>query len=118
VKHSRSQEVWTRSEDLQNWVTSCPPSLRIFVVMLILTVIGARAPQLGAESVTSGDIVGLVTDPSGAVLPNASVTLKSDEEGKTQAQSTNARGVYTGSPCCPQVVTQSRSLPPDSSQRT
>src|SRR5882762_2166922 len=33
-------------------------------------------------------------DPSGSVLTNASLTLKSQENGSTQAQSTNSRGVY------------------------
>lgn len=107
MKHSRSQEVWNRSEDLRGWVTSCPPSLRIFVVMLILTVIVAGTPQLGAQSVTSGDIVGTVSDPSGAVLPNVSVTLKSDEEGKIQIQSSNARGVYRFSLLAPGSYTVS-----------
>jgi hypothetical protein len=30
--------------------------------MLVLTVLVGSAPQLGAQSVTSGDIVGVVTD--------------------------------------------------------
>lgn len=46
--------------------------------MLLLTVLVGSALQLKAQSVTSGDIVGVVADPSGAVLPNVSVTLKSD----------------------------------------
>ena len=50
--------------------------------------------HLVAQSVTSGDIVGVVTDPSGAVMANASVTVKSQENGRTQAQSTNSRGAY------------------------
>jgi len=62
--------------------------------MLILTVLVGIPAHLGAQSVTSGDIVGLVTDPSGAVVSNASVTLKSQENGSTQAQSTNSRGGY------------------------
>ena len=60
--------------------------------MLILTVLVGIPAHLGAQSVTSGDIVGLVTDPSGAVVSNASVTLKSQENGSTQAQPTNSRG--------------------------
>ena len=35
--------------------------------MLILTVLVGIPAHLGGQSVTSGDIVGLVTDPSGAV---------------------------------------------------
>jgi hypothetical protein len=64
------------------------------VALSILAVLVGTAPKLGAQSVTSGDIAGLVTDPSGAVLTNASVTLKSQENGSTQVQSTNSRGVY------------------------
>ena len=60
----------------------------ILVLSLILSVAGGS--ELRAQSVTSGDIVGVVTDPSGAVLPNTSVTLKSQENGSTQTQSTTA----------------------------
>jgi carboxypeptidase family protein len=94
VKYSRLQEPRTRSEDLQNWPALRWPSLRILLVMLILIVVVENAPQLAAQSVTSGDIVGVVADPSGAVLPNVTVTMKSDETGNTQIQSTNAHGVY------------------------
>lgn len=62
--------------------------------MLALILLVGGASQLVAQSVSSGDIVGVVTDPSGAVLSNASVTLKSQENGSTQAQSTNSRGMY------------------------
>jgi len=62
--------------------------------MLFLIFLVGGASQLAAQSVTSGDLVGLVTDSSGAILPDASVTLKSQENGSTQAQSTNSRGVY------------------------
>src|SRR5438132_12610533 len=62
--------------------------------MLILTVLVGIRVQLCAQSVTSGDIVGLVTDPSGAVVSTASVTLKSQDNGSTQAHSPNSRAVY------------------------
>jgi Carboxypeptidase regulatory-like domain/TonB dependent receptor len=94
MKFSRVCELRTGSRDQQRGPDVWSPSLRILVVMLILTVLGATPAKLGAQSVTSGDIVGLVTDPSGAVLTNASVTLKSQENGSTQVQSTNSRGVY------------------------
>ena len=64
----------------------------VLVLSLILSVAGGS--ELRAQSVTSGDIVGVVTDPSGGVLPNTSVTLKSQENGSTQTESTNARGAY------------------------
>jgi Carboxypeptidase regulatory-like domain len=46
------------------------------------------------QSFTTGDITGTVTDPSGAVLPNVEVTLKSLDKGFTQATNSNAQGQY------------------------
>jgi hypothetical protein len=51
--------------------------------------------------------VGLVTDPSGAVLPNANVSLKNQENGSAQTQSTNSRGVYRFSLLPPGLYTVS-----------
>ena len=61
------------------------------VVLLLMTT--AVAPML-SQSIATGDIAGVVTDPSGAVIPNATVTLKSDESGTTQIRLTNANGLY------------------------
>ena len=84
VKFSRVTELRTRGRDQQRGPAFLSPSLRVWVVMLILTALAGTPAQLGAQSVTSGDIVGVVTDPSGAILTNANVTLKSLENGSTQ----------------------------------
>jgi Carboxypeptidase regulatory-like domain/TonB dependent receptor len=94
VKFSRVSACLTKSGNLQRWPAFWLFSLRVSVIMLSLILLVGGTSQLVAQSVTSGDIVGLVTDPSGAVLANASVTLKSQENGSTQAQSTNSRGAY------------------------
>jgi hypothetical protein len=73
--------------------------------MLFLIVLAGSASQLVAQSVTSGDIVGAVSDPSGAVLPHVQVTLKSDEKGNTQVQSTNDHGSYRFSLLAPGTYT-------------
>jgi outer membrane receptor protein involved in Fe transport len=47
-----------------------------------------------SQSITSGDISGVVTDPSGAVVPNAKVTAVSDATGETHTTTSNGQGVY------------------------
>ncbi len=47
-----------------------------------------------AQSITSGDIAGIVTDPSGAVVPNAKVTATNNNTGSAHTASTNGEGFY------------------------
>jgi hypothetical protein len=44
---------------------------------------------------TFGQITGLVTDPSGAVVVGAPVTVTNPQTGFTRAETTNASGIYT-----------------------
>jgi hypothetical protein len=62
-----------------------------FVLIVAIT---ALCTPVFAQSLISGDIAGTVTDPSGAVMPNVSVTLKSTDTGATQTSTTNQAGVY------------------------
>jgi hypothetical protein len=47
-----------------------------------------------SQSLTSGDITGVVTDPSGAAIPNAAVTVKNNATGASQTHNTNDQGNY------------------------
>ena len=47
-----------------------------------------------AQSLTSGDVTGTITDPSGAALPNAAVTMKSNDTGQTRSTTSNSTGAY------------------------
>src|ERR1700756_2076521 len=47
-----------------------------------------------AQSLTSGDITGVVTDPSGAVISGANVTLPDNATNAKQTQTTNGQGAY------------------------
>src|SRR6185437_4243937 len=49
---------------------------------------------LNAQSTTSGDIAGSVTDPSGASIPDATVTIKNNGTGATNTATTNGTGGY------------------------
>jgi hypothetical protein len=46
------------------------------------------------QSLISGDVAGTVTDPSGAIVPNATVTLRNTGTGETQNATTNSTGAY------------------------
>jgi hypothetical protein len=67
--------------------------------------------MLLAQSTTTGAISGIVTDPTGAVLPGISVNMKSTERGFTQVAKTNAQGFYQFSLVEPGVYTITISAP-------
>src|SRR5215471_3724816 len=47
-----------------------------------------------AQNLTNGGVTGTVTDPSGAVVANANVTLKNRATGAIQTTHTNSTGLY------------------------
>jgi hypothetical protein len=63
------------------------------VLVVLLAVCVATAPMFG-QSLTTGNINGTVTDPSHAVVPNATVNLKDLDNGSTASAATNANGTY------------------------
>jgi hypothetical protein len=63
-------------------------------VFALLVVLSLSSTRLMAQTATSGDIAGTVTDPSGATIPGAKVTLKDEAKGNTQESTTNKDGVY------------------------
>jgi hypothetical protein len=67
----------------------------IKVFCLAVLAIGLISAMPGfAQSITSGDIAGVLTDPSGAVVPNAKVTATSDATGEAHNATTNGEGAY------------------------
>jgi len=63
-------------------------------LITLLLVASLMAPAAFGQSLISGDITGTVTDPSHAVVPNATVELKSLDTGSTQTAVTNGTGFY------------------------
>src|SRR5580692_4540607 len=63
-------------------------------MLFLLLLAAAIAPSLMAQSLVSGDLAGTVTDPSGAVLPNAALTVKSAATGAVRSATTDASGAY------------------------
>jgi Carboxypeptidase regulatory-like domain len=46
------------------------------------------------QTTTSGELTGVVSDPTGAVVPDANVAIRDTTKGTTQATKTDTRGVY------------------------
>jgi hypothetical protein len=59
-----------------------------------LCLFAALSVQSFGQSITSGDVTGSVTDPSGAVVPNAAITLMNVSTNAVQKSTTNAEGTY------------------------
>ena len=62
--------------------------------MLFAATILCLAVSGFAQSTNSGDLRGTVTDPTGAVVPGAKVTLVNTETGVTTELTTNDAGIY------------------------
>src|SRR3984885_4494911 len=70
-----------------------------FLLGMALTVSGAicvlSTPTiLCAQSTTSGDIAGVITDASGAVVPNAKIVVTNSDTGFTQTLTSGSNGGY------------------------
>ena len=66
------------------------PRLSVALCLATLTVIGSS--YVGAQSASTGAIVGTVADPSGGVVLGATVTLRNDATGLTRTTVTDDRG--------------------------
>ncbi len=62
----------------------------LFLALLVLTMISSAPAQ-----VLTGTLTGTVSDPTDAVVPNASVTAVDVNSGKVYKANTDAAGVYT-----------------------
>src|SRR5271165_2517288 len=80
-------------------------------ILGLLVIFAVMAPSLMAQSLTTGDINGTVTDPSGAVVPNAAVTLRNTGNGETRNGTTNSAGVYRFSLLSPGTYTVTVTAP-------
>jgi Carboxypeptidase regulatory-like domain len=68
--------------------TRFPARIALFLAAAILAI-----PAF-AQTITTGDVAGMIKDPSGAVVPNAVITLKSVDTGETRTATTGASGDY------------------------
>src|ERR1700739_1963229 len=69
-------------------------SARFLILSLAIVCAIVLPGSLRAQSLISGDIAGTVTDPSGAAVPNATITITSKATGASQTVTSNAEGSY------------------------
>src|SRR5262249_8966727 len=65
---------------------------KFFLFLVVLALMGL--PVLG-QSTATGSLTGTVTDPKGAVVAGATVTVKKDGTGQEFTAKTNDEGVFT-----------------------
>ncbi len=68
--------------------------LRGLAAIAILTGLVVAGPAAYAQTTTTGDAIGVVTDTTGALVPGATVKLKSSENGDTRTDAANGQGQY------------------------
>ncbi len=70
-------------------------------VLAVVAMVFFFLPMASLAQQATTSLTGVVTDPSGGVLPGASVTLTRPATGQTLTTTTNARGQYTFSQLAP-----------------
>ena len=69
--------------------------LRALILVLGVTaLLGLTCRDVAAQTSTTGDLTGVVTDPTNAVIPNVKVQLRDLRQGGTRETKTNDAGVY------------------------
>ena len=67
-------------------------NIRLFYALAALCAL--LVPIAYSQTFTTADALGTVTDSTGAVVPNATVSIKSAESGETRTTTTNGQGQY------------------------
>jgi hypothetical protein len=75
--------------------------MKKFLTLMTLLFVTALVGYGQATSVNGGSIQGTITDPSGAVVPDASVTITGTDTGSVKAVTTDSAGFYSVGPLNP-----------------
>ena len=78
----------------------CPPPGKLFlrhawlIVCFSVATLGILSPQSMGQTGTTARVTGTVTDPSGAVLPGATITIREADTNATRTITTAENGDY------------------------
>jgi hypothetical protein len=62
--------------------------------ILLVTAFILLLPRFASAQIDTGSVVGIVSDPSGAAIPGATVTLSNEASGVSRSVTTNGDGEY------------------------
>jgi hypothetical protein len=67
---------------------------RLTLLFSLLAVLVLFASLGSAQTLTTGDVTGIVTDTTGAVVPGVTVTIRFTDTNETRTETTNDKGEY------------------------
>src|SRR5258707_7616828 len=92
LNSSHNSEEEKRMKSLRFWFA--------FILCISLTTF-ALLPASAQSTVATGSIQGTVTDPNGAVVPNAAITIKNKATGQTSKLTSSSSGTYASGALIP-----------------
>jgi hypothetical protein len=84
---------------------------QIRIAIAVVALLPIAAPFLPGQTITTGDVTGLISDSAGAVVPAVEVTLKQDATNDVRTALSNAEGRYRFSLLAPGDYTISAQTP-------
>src|SRR5260370_11719495 len=73
----------------------CKPAIGLALRAMLVVALGTVGNIPAFSQVTGATLSGLVKDTSGAIVPNASISIKNSATGETREVTTNASGFYS-----------------------
>src|SRR6185312_11772171 len=77
------------------------PQRSFLFLICLLTISTLTLLPAWAQTISTGSIQGTVTDPNGAVIPNAAVTITNKATGQAIKVTSSGSGTYTSGPLLP-----------------
>jgi hypothetical protein len=97
TRHNQNNETVYCPRRARRSVKVCDGSLRKAIVLVfLLPLLAIVAPTAALHAQVSGaTLTGTVTDPSGAVIPNAELSIQNVATGTARQLTTDSAGIYT-----------------------